>query len=227
MASFLNHESEPSAVKVVEDSALGTVEVQSETDRQNLDKAQSFHLDIEEMKDRFGEHSSCNNLVVTEPNQGLTVQNNYSKEVMHSCISGPSTEVGPQLIEDNSCSPADTHKNSIGSGEPRPIKRKLEVDHSEDLKLKKARGELNTLRETEDTGHTVPKKTETKVRARGKTIKALARANQSRYDEASHAKELQIVNPPSDPLPTVEVGLSNISVQMAEEAGLIMPPPPP
>jgi hypothetical protein len=123
----------------------------------------TFHLDIEEMKDRFGEHSSWNNLVVTEPNQGLTDQNDYSKEVMHSCISGPSTEVGPQLIDDNSCSPSDTHKNSIGSGEPRPIKRKLEVDHSEDLKLKKARGNLNTLSETEHTGHTVPKKTETKV----------------------------------------------------------------
>ena len=220
-------ESEPSAARVVEDSVLDTVEVQSETDRQNLDKTQSFHLDIEEMKDRFGENSSWNNLVVTEPNQGLTVQNDYSNEVMQSCISGPSTKVGPQLIDDNSCSLLDTHKNSIGSGEPRPIKRKLEVDHSKDLKLKKARGDLNTLNETEDTGHTVPKKTETEVGARGKTIKALARANQSRYDEASHAKALQIVNPPSDPLPMVEVGLSNIPVQMVEEAGLIMPPPPP
>ena len=179
------------------------------------------------MKDRFGEHSSWNNLVVTEPNQGLTVQNNYSKEVMHSCISGPSTEVGPQLIDDNSCNPSDTHKNSIVSGEPRPIKHKLEVDHSEDLKLKKASWDLNTLSETEDTSHTVPKKTETKVGARGKTIKVLARANQSRCDETSHAKALQIVNPPSDPLPMVEVGLSNIPVKMAEEAGLIMPLPPP
>ena len=193
----------------------GIVRLTDATDKVVCPIDAAMLLDVENSLVRLGEA----NLVRSEPTHLVGPQNSQIG-LHHSTGSPSSLSVGPRCI------------NAVG-GPPRPLqpllslpfrKRKIEPNDPNDLLVKRARMEddlytSEILKSTKRIGKTWYKGfslgASLKKLARAKTDSTLAlRGTAATEGESSVYSILGIIAPP-------------YTSQMAEEAGLILPPPPP